>query len=51
MRAVLFSPDGSERVEGAVRFTEDHDEAPARLAQDLLSRSSAVIRDHFNPSA
>ncbi len=51
MRAALFSPDGSEKVEGEVHFTEDHTEAPARLAADLLSRSSAAIRDHFGASA
>jgi hydroxymethylbilane synthase len=51
MRAVLFSPDGTERVEGEVHFAEDHTEAPARLALGLLSRSSAAIRDHFSASA
>lgn len=51
MRAVLFSPDGAERVEGEARFEAGDETAPALLAQDLLSRSSAAIRNLFEGKA
>lgn len=47
MRAVLFSPDGAERVAGEARFAVDDTDGPARLARDLLARSSAAITAHF----
>ena len=47
LRAALFSPDGSERVEGHVSFAADDDEGPARLAADLLARAVPAIADHF----
>ncbi|BDW83200.1 porphobilinogen deaminase [Erythrobacter sp. Dej080120_24] len=47
MRAALFSPDGSERVEGEVLF-DPLDHAPVRaLAADLLARATPGIRPHF----
>ena len=47
MRAALFSPDGTERIEGEARF-EAHDHAPVRaLAADLLARASPAIAAHF----
>lgn len=47
MRAALFSPDGSERVEGEVVF-DPLDHAPVRaLAADLLARATPGIRPHF----
>lgn len=47
MRAALFSPDGSERVEGTARFAPG-DHAPVRaLADDLLGRASQAITAHF----
>lgn len=51
MRAVLFSPDGTERVEGEARFAIGDDDAPAKLASDLLARSSTAITDHFDAHA
>jgi hydroxymethylbilane synthase len=47
MRAVLLSPDGSERVEGTARFAHGDGDGPARLARDLLSRAAPAIADHF----
>ncbi|MEO5587221.1 MAG: hydroxymethylbilane synthase [Novosphingobium sp.] len=51
LRAALFSPDGSERVEGQVSFTGSFAagdmQAPARLAADLLERAVPAIADHF----
>jgi hydroxymethylbilane synthase len=47
LRAALFSPDGSERVEGHVSFAADDDEGAARLAADLLARAVPAIADHF----
>ncbi len=47
MRAALFSPDGSERVEGTARFAVGDADGPALLGQDLLARSSAAIRTLF----
>jgi hydroxymethylbilane synthase len=47
MRAALFSPDGSERVEGTARFAPG-DHAPVRaLADDLLGRATLAITAHF----
>ncbi|MCP5396462.1 MAG: hydroxymethylbilane synthase [Sphingomonadaceae bacterium] len=47
LRAVLFSPDGSERVEGEARFDPLDASGPAALAADLLARSSPAITQHF----
>ena len=47
MRAALFSPDGTERIEGSASFTAG-DHAPVRaLAADLLSRATPGIAPHF----
>jgi len=47
MTAALFSPDGSERVEGSANFAPaDHGPIEA-LAEDLLSRATTAITDHF----
>lgn len=48
MRAVLFSPDGAERVEGEAAFAAGDSAAPARLAADLLARAAPAIRVHFH---
>jgi hydroxymethylbilane synthase len=51
MRAALFSPDGSERVEGETVF-DALDLAPvSALAKDLLDRATPGIRPHFSGSA
>ncbi len=47
MRAVLFSPDGAERVEGAASFPTGDVEGPVRLAADLLGRATPEIAGHF----
>ena len=48
MRAALFSPDGSERVEGTADFTAG-DHGPVRtLAADLLARATPGIAPHFS---
>ena len=47
MRAALFSPDGSERVEGTASFAGG-DHAPVKtLAADLLARATPGITPHF----
>lgn len=51
MRAVVFSPDGRERVEGKTEFSSGDASGPQALAYDLLSRSSPAIREHFEPPA
>ena len=48
LRAVLFSPDGAERVEGTARFAAGDTAGPAQLAHDLLSRAVPAIADHFS---
>jgi hydroxymethylbilane synthase len=47
LRAVLFSPDGSERVAGQATFASGDGQGPARLAADLLARAVPAIADHF----
>jgi len=47
MRATLFSPDGSERVDGSASFAVADAAGPARLAADLLARAAPAIADHF----
>ncbi len=51
MRAALFSPDGTARVDGEARFPADDTAAPAALAQDLLARADPSITRHFSGSA
>ena len=48
MRAALFSPDGTERVDGAVTFADADTVALAAFATDLLERSGPAISQHFN---
>lgn len=48
LRAALFSPDGSERIEGQASFAAGDNAAPARLAADLLARAVPAIADHFS---
>jgi len=47
MRAVLFSPDGAERIEEEARFSADDAMAPTRLAETLLARAPDAIAVHF----
>lgn len=50
MRAVLFSPDGAERIESTARFTAGDGEGPAALADELLTRAHPAIAQHFSGS-
>ncbi len=54
MRAALFSPDGTERIEATASFAaslEGDDAAgPAALARTLLDAAPETIRRHFNGS-
>ena len=47
MRAALFSPDGSERVEETASFPAGDHGPVADLADDLLGRATSAITDHF----
>jgi hydroxymethylbilane synthase len=47
MRAALFSPDGTERVEGSAQFAPGDHAAVSALAADLLERSPEAITAHF----
>ncbi|MBO9497990.1 MAG: hydroxymethylbilane synthase [Novosphingobium sp.] len=47
LRAALFSPDGAERVDGAIRFAAGDAQAPRALAAELLARAGPPIRQHF----
>ncbi len=48
MRAAIYSPDGTERIEAAADFALGDTGGPARIAQDLLSRASAGVRAYFS---
>ena len=48
MTAALFSADGAERVDGTVTFAAGDEEAPARLAADLLARATPGIAALFD---
>lgn len=48
LRAVLYSPDGAERVEAVARFAAGDRDGPARLAADLLARATPAITAHFS---
>ncbi len=50
MRAVLFSPDGAERVEAEASFTAGDSAGPAGLAHALLAKASPAITAHFTGS-
>jgi len=47
MRAALFAPDGSMRVDGEARFSAGDVAGPAALAADLLARAIPEIRALF----
>ncbi|MEM6908239.1 MAG: hydroxymethylbilane synthase [Pseudomonadota bacterium] len=51
MRAVLFSPDGKERVEGKARFSAGEHSAVADLADKLLTDAGPAITEHFRLSS
>jgi hydroxymethylbilane synthase len=47
MRAALFSPDGTERIEASATFAAGDHAAVRALAADLLSRATPGIAPHF----
>jgi hydroxymethylbilane synthase len=47
MRAALFSPDGTARVEGTARFAPGDYAAVSALAAELLARAPEAITAHF----
>jgi len=47
MRAALFSPDGSERIEGSAAFAPGDHAPVSALAADLLARATPGIAPHF----
>lgn len=51
LTAALYSPDGSERIEGQARFPAGDEAAPTRLAADLLARAHPAIAEHFSGAA
>ncbi|MBV1919005.1 MAG: hydroxymethylbilane synthase [Sphingomonadaceae bacterium] len=48
IRAAIFSPDGTERVDAEAQMAANDHDAPRRLAEDLLSRASRAITAHFS---
>ncbi len=47
MRAVLFSPDGAEKIERRVKFDLSDTSAIAQLGRELLDKATVGIRAHF----
>ena len=47
MRAALFSPDGTERVDARAQFTAGDTAAVRALAAELLEGASPAIAAHF----
>lgn len=47
MRAAIFSPDGSVRVDGSASFAAGDRDAPAELARSLLADAPAAIAAFF----
>ncbi|MDY7097880.1 MAG: hydroxymethylbilane synthase [Pseudomonadota bacterium] len=48
MHAAIFSPDGTDRVEGEAHFAAGDHAAVADLAADLLARATPAIKEHFS---
>lgn len=48
MRAAIFSPAGQERVESEATFAAGDEDAPGRLAADLLKRASLGVAAVFS---
>ena len=48
MRAALFSPDGTQRVEAEAVFAAGDSAGPAALAKALLAKASSAITVHFS---
>ncbi len=48
LRAAIYAPDGSEKVEGELRFAVRDAQGPKALAADLLARASEAVALHFS---
>ncbi|MCB2060514.1 MAG: hydroxymethylbilane synthase [Novosphingobium sp.] len=48
MHAALFSPDGSQRLDGDAHFAANDYDGPLKLAEELLSRAAPAIAEHFS---
>jgi len=48
LRAALFSPDGTMRVEATASFPAGNDDGPTALARDLLAKAPEGIAAHFD---
>jgi hydroxymethylbilane synthase len=51
LRAEILTPDGQEREDGEIRFAPGDEDAPARLARELLARAGATLRSQFQGEA
>ena len=51
LKAALFSPDGTERVDGEARVTPGDHKAVAAFAASLLARASPAVTRHFTGAA
>ncbi|MEO1967232.1 MAG: hydroxymethylbilane synthase [Sphingomonadaceae bacterium] len=51
IRAAIFSPNGSEKIEGYTRFAFGDKEAPQALGRSLLAQASAQLRATFAGAA
>ncbi|MEO0032738.1 MAG: hydroxymethylbilane synthase [Pseudomonadota bacterium] len=51
MRAALYSPDGTLKIEDAERFAAGDAQGPLRLAHRLLAQAPEGIRVHFHGAA
>ena len=47
LRAEILSADGKERVRDEASFAAGHEEAPAKLARDMLARAPEAVRRLF----
>lgn len=47
LQAMLYSPDGAERVEGETVFAPDDHEALAGLAREMLAKAPQSVAVHF----
>jgi hydroxymethylbilane synthase len=47
LRAAIFSPDGTQRIEASENFATDDPDGPARLASRLLAQAPPEVAAHF----
>lgn len=51
LTAAIFSPDGAERIAGEASFAPGELSGAERLAEELLARAPASVRETFQPPA